>query len=238
MWNSYCWGLWMSDISIGEKRLIDVTLTSFNKAIENREKSEIETLQDIWQNYACDSDKGSCHSYIEVYDELFSSFRNKKMNFLEIGIYQGASLHMWRRYFTKAIIYGLDFNPHILPDVLARYTEEFVYPLLNENAYTFDMIDKLIHLTDDQGFDLIVDDGSHIESHQLFVLQEYGKLLRPGGIMVIEDIQLHFPNGHEQLLENLSAAMDNVDYEYVEYKIIDRRPVKNRYDDILFVVQK
>lgn len=197
-----------------------------------------ETLMDLWEKYACDSDKGSCHSYIEVYDDLFTSFRNKEINFLEIGIFHGASLNMWRRYFTEAIIYGLDINPHILMDKVAHYNEQQVYPILREDAYTFSMIDKLSALTDNEGFDLIVDDGSHIEEHQIFVLQEYGKLLRPGGVMVIEDIQLLAPNGHSGLLDNLIDSMNDVEYDYSEYKTIDRRPVKGRYDDILFVVCK
>ena len=216
----------------------DRSITGFGAAIKEREESTTDSLPYIWENYACDSDKGSCHSYIEVYDELFSPFRHKEMNFLEIGIFHGASLNMWRRYFTKALIYGLDINPHILPDMLVRYAEQFVYPILNEDAYTFDMIDKLMDLTDGQGFDLIVDDGSHIESHQLFVLREYGKLLNPGGIMVIEDIQLFFPNGHKELLDNLITAMDTVDYDYVKYETMDRRSISDRYDDILFVVLK
>ena len=216
----------------------DRSLIGFTRSLEKKDGDVTESLQYIWEHYASDSDKGGCHSYIEVYEELFSSFRYREMNFLEIGILHGGSLNLWRRYFTKAIIYGIDFNPHILPDMLERYINESVYPILNEDAYTFDMVDKLMDLTDGKGFDLIVDDGSHIESHQLFVLQEYGKLLNPGGVMVIEDIQLFFPNGHSELLNNLVTAMDDVDYEYVEYKIIDRTSINDRYDDILFVVRK
>lgn len=38
-------------------------------------------------------------TYFNVYDELFSKYRNEKVVFIEIGIFQGGSLYMWRDYF-------------------------------------------------------------------------------------------------------------------------------------------
>ncbi len=203
-----------------------------------------DTMMEIWDKYACDSDKGGCHSYVEVYHELFTPFRDEKINFLEIGIFHGASLNMWRKFFTKARIYGVDFNPHILPDKMEAYHKENVFPILRLDAYALAAVDGLHAFTKNgpygAGFDLIVDDGSHIEEHQIFVLKEYGlHLLKPGGIMVIEDVQLHAPNGHIKMLDNLMKTMDeDVDYDFVKYETIDRRSVKDRYDDILFVVWK
>ena len=52
-------------------------------------------------------------TYFEVYDELFSKFRNKKITFVEIGILGGGSLFMWRNYFgKKAEIIGIELNPN------------------------------------------------------------------------------------------------------------------------------
>ena len=52
-------------------------------------------------------------TYFEVYDELFSKLRNKKITFVEIGILGGGSLFMWREYFgKKARIIGIDLNPN------------------------------------------------------------------------------------------------------------------------------
>ena len=51
-------------------------------------------------------------NYFNVYDQLFSSYINKKIIFVEIGVFQGGSLQMWRKFFgNKARIIGIDINP-------------------------------------------------------------------------------------------------------------------------------
>jgi cephalosporin hydroxylase len=50
--------------------------------------------------------------YFDIYEHHFSRFRNKEVVILEIGIFQGGSLQMWKDYFgPKAKIYGIDINP-------------------------------------------------------------------------------------------------------------------------------
>ena len=50
--------------------------------------------------------------YFEVYHRVFSAFRGREITFLEIGVQNGGSLHMWRRYFgTQATIIGIDVDP-------------------------------------------------------------------------------------------------------------------------------
>jgi len=52
------------------------------------------------------------NNYFEVYDELLKEYRNKKIIFVEIGVFSGGSLFMWRNYFgKKARIIGIDLNP-------------------------------------------------------------------------------------------------------------------------------
>ena len=77
----------------------------------------MKTLEEIYsqfsQNRDCGhGDKGTTHSYIESYDRLLSPYRDKKINFLEIGLAYGESLEMWWEYFggmdSKASIYGVD----------------------------------------------------------------------------------------------------------------------------------
>lgn len=47
--------------------------------------------------------------YFDIYERHFSRFRNRKMTILEIGVYQGGSLQMWKNYFgPQAEIYGVD----------------------------------------------------------------------------------------------------------------------------------
>ena len=55
------------------------------------------------------------HHYIPIYDRYFSSFRGRKVRFLEIGVSKGGSLQMWRAYFGKdAIIFGIDIDDEVM----------------------------------------------------------------------------------------------------------------------------
>ena len=50
--------------------------------------------------------------YFFIYEELFKKYKNKDITFVEIGIYNGGSLDIWRKYFSKnSRIIGIDLNP-------------------------------------------------------------------------------------------------------------------------------
>src|SRR5262245_44116725 len=50
--------------------------------------------------------------YFDIYDRHFHRFRGKEVHILEIGVYSGGSLEMWRDYFgPKAVIFGVDIEP-------------------------------------------------------------------------------------------------------------------------------
>jgi hypothetical protein len=135
------------------------------------------------------SDKCHWHSYGRIYDQLFYEKPVRKM--LEIGIgykglfgtetYEnGASLRMWAEYFPDAEIYGLDIRPDAL---------------INEGrirSYQCDQSSILSLLAArDQigiGFDLIVDDGSHVSEHQVLSACVLWPCVTPGGRYVIEDV--------------------------------------------------
>ena len=52
-------------------------------------------------------------SYFQVYEKIFSKYKNKKIKFVEIGVANGGSLFMWKKYFgKKAKIIGIDLNPN------------------------------------------------------------------------------------------------------------------------------
>ena len=50
--------------------------------------------------------------YFDVYDQLFHRFKNKKITFVEVGVFGGGSLFMWRNYFgNRAKVIGVELNP-------------------------------------------------------------------------------------------------------------------------------
>jgi hypothetical protein len=63
------------------------------------------------------TDKWNVHKYAQWYETHFAPLRKKRLNILEIGIggyshpeYGGGCLRMWRTYFPKARIYGIDIE--------------------------------------------------------------------------------------------------------------------------------
>lgn len=53
-------------------------------------------------------------NYFNVYENIFKNFKNKKVTFVEVGVFSGGSLFMWRKFFgKKARIIGIDLNPEI-----------------------------------------------------------------------------------------------------------------------------
>lgn len=122
------------------------------------------------------------HSYTEFYGPLFEPIRYNKLNVLEIGVRWGGSVLMWRDYFKNSQIYGMDIQFNALRVGL---TTNRVHTI-KANAYSQDTIDSLKEKKLE--FDIIIDDGSHKWWNQLFVFNEYRQLLRPWGIICVEDI--------------------------------------------------
>ena len=163
------------------------------------------------------TDKFSDHSYADFYDELFEGKENSEMDVLEVGVYKGGSIRLWHDYLKKADILGVDVNP-------AAITES--HGLTGRaNICICDAYNG--GLADDDKFDVIIDDGSHTLEHQIYAIQNFPKLLKPCGVLVIEDV----PKYSEAMI--LSNSPDGGSVE-----VINLRHIKNRWDDCLIVFTK
>jgi cephalosporin hydroxylase len=171
------------------------------------------------------TDKNTKHSYLPVYDALFTSVRESAKAVLEIGIQRGGSLGLWRDYFPTATIYGIDIADQITaPGV--RGNERIV--ALWGDAY--DPTFVRTELTDKSTrFDIIIDDGPHTLESMVAALSLYIPLLVPGGIIVIEDVR------KIKWISHLRAATPIKLREHIE--VHDLRTSKGRFDDILFVIR-
>jgi limonene-1,2-epoxide hydrolase len=67
----------------------------------------------LW-TYFCQNNKNVIHKwhhYFDIYHNHFQRFRNQPVKILEIGVFQGGSLQMWKNYFgAEAIVYGVDID--------------------------------------------------------------------------------------------------------------------------------
>ena len=118
--------------------------------------------------------------YVDTfYNNLFMPIRESVTNVLEIGIQYGESLLLWRDYFPNAEIYGVDiqtWNPSL--------SQEERLKLFYTDAYTTEFTSTL----NNEFFDIIIDDGPHTFDSMVFFLRHYISKLKPGGILVLEDI--------------------------------------------------
>jgi len=142
-------------------------------------KNMKKSLEEISKRYR--SDKGSVyHNYLEIYEKYFSKYRNSLVNFLEIGLWEGESIRMWREYFETGNLVGADILDlsHI--------------DLPNTQIHICDQSDKnqLETLVSERfnSYDIIIDDGGHMMHQQQITLATMFKYLKPGGVFVIEDL--------------------------------------------------
>ncbi len=122
------------------------------------------------------------HNYLRKYEHFLSKFKNTEFTLLELGVFKGASLEMWSRYFPKARIVGADYDKNCL-----QYNDVRKKVILADLSDT-EEIKKLCDLQPT----VIIDDASHIWSHQIKALFTLYKALTHGGIYIIEDIETSF----------------------------------------------
>jgi hypothetical protein len=127
--------------------------------------------------------------YFKVYDRYFSSFRDRPINMLEIGVQNGGSLRMWRDYFHKdSTIVGIDIDP----ECKQHENESVNIHIGSQNDKQF--VNQLI--TRYEKFDIIIDDGSHNNDHQVNTFTWMFPCVSDGGIYLIEDMHTSYWPAH------------------------------------------
>lgn len=121
------------------------------------------------------------HGYLRLYDPIFSEYEDKEINLLEIGILKGGSLFLWRDYFPKGQIFGIDLN---VPEQL---NDEERIKVFSGSQQDESFLSRVAREATN-GFDIIIDDASHIgKLTQISFWHLFENHLKPGGIYVIED---------------------------------------------------
>jgi hypothetical protein len=122
--------------------------------------------------------------YFDIYHRHFNKFRNRdRLVILEIGIYSGGSLEMWRDYFGEsANIYGVDIETSC-----RTYEGPGIHVLIGDQADRA-FWQRLIADGTLPSPDIIIDDGGHTPEQQRITLEELLPHLRPGGVYLCEDI--------------------------------------------------
>ncbi len=67
-----------------------------------------------------DTDKAVHTHYLRNYEHYFGDLRDKEIRLFELGVKEGGSLYLWRDYFERGLIVGLDIEPVQLDDLTGR----------------------------------------------------------------------------------------------------------------------
>ena len=122
------------------------------------------------------------HDYAKHYDNIFKNLRNKIKNICEIGVMGGASTAALYYYFPKSAIFALDINFH-------RFnirSKRIIKKIVDQSSAV--SLNNFIKNTKNRLFDIIIDDGSHMDNHIILTFEKLFPRLIKGGYYVIEDI--------------------------------------------------
>ena len=137
----------------------------------------------VMRLFGSDKHREGQHAYGHSYHERFRALRYRPIKLLEIGVLSGASLTAWRAFFPRATIVGCDIRPKT----------QFDYRRIRTHLTDQSCPADLTALAEAEGpFDVIIDDGSHVNAHQVTAFYSLFEHLHDGGIYVIEDIQTSY----------------------------------------------
>lgn len=126
-----------------------------------------------------DTDK---QGYWKNYEQFFPPLIQKEIALLELGIDKGGSLQLWHDYFENGIIVGLDIKPVQVKNSTGRI---HVYQGFQHDTA---LLDRIARETAPRGFEVIIDDASHIgDLTRISFWHLFNNWLKPGGLYVIED---------------------------------------------------
>jgi hypothetical protein len=136
------------------------------------------------------SDKWGDHWYAQHYNRHFLPLRMKRLTIVEIGVGGygdpndgGASLRLWKRFFPRGKIVGIDiYDKHAIEEHRIK-----TYQGRQEDPVFLQGVVAEIGRPD-----IVIDDGSHRNDHVIATFQVLFPLLKDNGIYVVEDMQTSY----------------------------------------------
>jgi len=180
------------------------------------------------------SDTRHCHPYTLFYNSLFKQQKTQELKIAEIGILNGSSLLMWKEYFNKSKIYGFEYDVNLINNFKKKYNNNNI--ILSEINVKDDASIYNSFTNRNETFDIIIDDSTHEFEDQIKVIKNVHSFLKPGGILIIEDI---YKTRNENDYINELGDLLNKFQEYYFVSLNHRRLVSTGWNnDKLFVLVK
>jgi hypothetical protein len=139
--------------------------------------------------------------YFPIYSRHLAPYRGRPVRVLEIGIYQGGSLDMWRWYLgEQATFVGIDIDPRAREATDPRHVVE----IGDQTDAEF-----LRRVAEEHGpFDIIIDDGGHEMRQQIVTAETLFPQLADGGLFLVEDCHTSYWDSHDGGLKREGTFME------------------------------
>jgi hypothetical protein len=141
------------------------------------------TLDELALKHGTDK-ASSDHGYTKYYELYLEPYRDFDFKFLEIGVYDGSSVKLWKEYFSQADITAIDIDPRC-----TEYVEDRINIKIGDQT-DVDFLKKVN--TENGSFAVILDDGGHSNKQQIVSFETLFPLLLPGGLYIIEDLHCSY----------------------------------------------
>jgi len=128
------------------------------------------------------TDKYWVHTYTRLYDRHVGYMRQDAEKILELGVFRGASLLLWKDAFPHAHIYGVDHKTR--PDTLLDKDDRITFLLGSQQDIKF----LNNGVVGGGPYDMIVDDAGHRPLEMMESFKVLWDSVKPNGWYVIEDL--------------------------------------------------
>lgn len=150
---------------------------------------------------ANNTDKSSLyHDYLRKYEKYLPFNRADELNILEIGVLQGASLKTWSQYYTNSTVLGIDIDEKCK----SLETQKIKIEIGSQNDLFF--LEKVCNKYGP--FDLIVDDGSHLNQDVITSFKFLFDFLKNDRIYIVEDVVTSYWREHNGGYKKYDAMVE------------------------------
>ena len=123
--------------------------------------------------------------YFDVYDKHFSKYKGQEITIVEVGVFQGGSLQMWRSYFgPKAKIWGIDI------DSRCKLLEEENTNIIIGSQEDESFLESIYDITGP--IDILIDDGGHTQKQQITTFNILFDKIKNDGVYLCEDVHTSY----------------------------------------------
>lgn len=165
--------------------------------------------------------------YFDIYDKWFSKYRNTDVVVCEIGVNEGGSVQIWKDYFGKdATIIGID-----ILEECKKYEEEQIHIEIGSQAD----INFLNYIKSKYPrIDILIDDGSHINEHQILTFENMFSHISNGGVYLCEDLHTsyweNYGGGYKKEQTMIEYVKNFIDIQNANY--FDSSNLSCSYNDM------